>query len=87
MRNPRNVLLVVTLLAIGAVILLILLLQASVPTTGNRPATGRVRQFDPQQFNVGTETPTSDLFITWSAQMEDTDVAATGAAPTQAATP
>ncbi|GEM_PF-4262684 len=87
MRNPRNVLLIVLLIILAGSVLLILLLQASTPGQPIVPATVRAQQFDPLRLNTGTETPTEDRFITWAAQMEETDMAATNAVQTEAATP
>lgn len=87
MRNPRNIILVVLLIIVGGTALLILLLQANTPGRPIQPPTNGVQQFDPLRLKIGTETPTSDRFITWSAQMEETDIAATNAAQTEPATP
>jgi flagellar basal body-associated protein FliL len=87
MRNPRNVLLVVLLMIVGGAALFILLLQANTPGRPIQPATSGVEQFDPLRLKIGSETPTEDRFLTWSAQMEETDMAATNAVQTEAATP
>jgi flagellar basal body-associated protein FliL len=87
MRNPRNVLLIVLLIIVGGTVLLILLLQTNTPGQPIVPATVRAQQFDPLRLNTGTETPTEDRFVTWAAQMEETDIAATNAMQTEAATP
>jgi hypothetical protein len=87
MRNPRNVLLVILLIIAGGTVLLILLLQTNTPGQPIVPATVRVQQFDPLRLGIGTERPTEDRLITWAAQMEATDIAATNAMQTEAATP
>ncbi len=87
MRNPRNVLLIVLLIIVSGAVLLILLLQVNTPGQPIYVSTIRVQQFDPLRLKIGTETPTEDRFITWAAQMEQTDIAATNAPQTEPATP